>query len=686
MVMESGNNTVLGAVHGRVVQAGAVHGGITLSTPPRPPPLPRQLPAAPASFTGRDAELSRLSDVLDSTSETVVVAAITGSGGIGKTSLALHWAYQHLDRFPDGQLFVDLRGVAPAGEPLPPSVVVRGFLSALGVDPDPVDPQTQAASYRSAVADKRILIVLDNAHDTAQIVPLLPGSPTCTVLITSRDRLHGATVTHGARPFALDVLSDAEARALLVRRVGAERVDAEPDAVAELVLCCAGLPLALSIVAARAAARPGFPLRVWSDELRDVTTRLTAFDDSEAAASLPATLSWSCAALDADRAGVFELVGSAPGPDIGVLAAASLTGLPVDRVASALRDLERASLVQQHVPGRYRMHDLIRLYADEQAHRNLNRTERRAALKRLVAHYTRTADRLLRSEASYAAACEWLEAEHACLSAAQRTSAALGWHRAVWKLAWVLDTFFYRRGHVDDQLATCLAGLTAAEHLGNPDSRAKAHRLLGGAYLRANRHQEALDHLDRALSLAERSGNRPGQAKIHQALARAREQDGDHQRALEHADRALRLHDELGNVVGRARALDQVGCLLALLGRHESARTSCRAALSLFRELGDRHGEANTMDSLGTLAHLVGDHDQAVSHYEQALVLFRDLDQAFHEANTLTRLGEAAAERHDHEHARSAWQEALRLHRAQHRADDAALVERRLDECGPTDR
>src|SRR4051794_20421113 len=244
-------------------------------------PLPRQLPAAPRGFTGRGGDLAALGQALEAAGQaTVVITAVAGMGGVGKTWLATQWARQNVDRFPDGQLFVDLRGFAPDARPVEPTRALRGFLDALGVPPTavPADPDAQAALYRSLVADRRMLVILDNARDTAQVAPLLPGGPGCAVIVTSRDRMAGLVAAHGTTPVALDVLDDGDARALLSARLGEQRLAAEPEAVAELLARCSGLPLALAVVAARARLRPDTPLATLAVELRDANARLGALD------------------------------------------------------------------------------------------------------------------------------------------------------------------------------------------------------------------------------------------------------------------------------------------------------------------------------------------------------------------------------------------------------------------------
>ena len=425
------------------------------------PVIPRQLSAPSRLFTGRAAELSRLTAALDEHERSpgqAAIWAISGAGSVGKTSLVLHWSHRNLDRFPDGQLWVNLRGFDPSGVPMSSELAVRGFLAALGADPaaSAVGLEGHVGLYRSLVAGKRMLVVLDNARDSDQVIPLLPGSPGCMVLVTSRRQLAGLVIGHGARLLHLDVLPEGDARDLLARHIGAGRMDAEPDAVAELLSCCAGLPLAISSVAARAVAHPGFPLAALAADLRDAATRLDALETGDQNASVRAVLSWSYQVLDPETATVFGLMGLAPGPDISLSAAASLTMLPTARLRLVLRDLESSSLVQQHVPGRYRMHALLRLAAADQVSRDQPAGARTAALRRVTDFYLHTAVAGLRwlsaggppidlgepavgcvppPLADQAAAVEWFDAEYACLLAARDLAVAEGWHSRAWQLA-----------------------------------------------------------------------------------------------------------------------------------------------------------------------------------------------------------------------------------------------------------
>ncbi|MBM7857313.1 DNA-binding SARP family transcriptional activator/tetratricopeptide (TPR) repeat protein [Lentzea nigeriaca] len=683
-------------------------------------PVPRQLPALPRWFTGRDAELARLDQALTTEPEedplprgsssgtpasaTVMISAIGGAGGTGKTWLALAWAHHHLDRFADGQLFVDLRGFSPTQEPMASEVAVRGFLDALGIDSGriPADLDAQAALYRTLVAGRRMLIVLDNAATADQIVPLLPGSPTCTVLVTGRTRLASLIDRHGTRHLTLDVLDRTEARALLAARLGASRAAAEPAAVDELVELCGGYPLALSIAARNAATRPGLPLAEVAGELRELGLQVLDHD-SDPAASLPTVLSWSLRRLTDEQRTVFALLGIAPGPDTTLPAVIALTGLPPARARKALSALEEASLLERRPHGRYAMHDLIRAYATTTAH-DLPGDLRETALVRVMdfhLHTAHAADRLLDPHRHLlkapdppvagvhphplpdaAAAIAWLEVEHATLLATQRAAVALSRHHVVWHLARTLDTFHLRRALLRDALAAWRAAVDAAAHLSDPAARSLAHRFLGRVCSRLGLHEEATCNLNRAIDLAKRHRDLTGQAHTHQALAAAWERRGDDRRALDHARHALDLYRTLDHQEWEADALNLVGWYAARLSEFDTALDHCRGALALHRRHRHPDGEAAALDSLGFIAHHTGEHWKAVKRYHRALTIFRSLGNTYEVADTLDHLGHPHAALGQHDQARKAWQEALELYRQQGRGDAAARVRRQLDGLG----
>jgi tetratricopeptide (TPR) repeat protein len=620
--------------------------------------------------------------------------------------LALRWAYQVIDRFPDGQLFVDLHGFSPTGELMAPETAVRGFLDALGVAPAriPTDLDAQAALYRSLVADRRMLIMLDNAGTADQVVPLLPGGR-CTVVVTSRNHLRGLVARHSACPMHLDVLTDTEAHTLLANALGSDRTATDEQAVAELIRLCGGFPLALRLIAARAAADPHLPLQDTVAELRALG--MDALDSEDPTASLPAVLSWSLHYLTDEQRTLFGLLGIAPGPDTTVPAVVSLTNLPAARARKALSALEDTSLIQRRVQGRYAMHDLVRHYAASTAH-DLPDSVLDEALVRVMdfhLHTAHTANRLLNphrqlvlpdppapgvrphSLPDTAAATAWLDDEHATLLATQRTATALGRHPVVWHLALTLDVFHIRRGHRHDALDAWRAALSAASHLLDPATRSRAHRNLGHACSRLGLHDEAAGHLDRALDLAVRHHDTAEQAHTHRALAIAWERRGDDRRAQEHARHTLDLHRSLDLPGGKADALNAVGWFAARLGDFDTGRDHCRAALGLHRHHHNPAGEADGLDSLGFIAHRTGCHRQAVEHYQHALTLRRALGDAYEVANTLANVGHPHAALGQPGQAYEVWWEALVLYREQGRDDDAERVHRQLhslDSGAPT--
>ena len=357
--------------------------------------VPRQLPAGVAHFAGRTAQLAELQawrHEAASAGGAAKVLVIGGTAGAGKTALAVHWAHHSAEEFPDGQLYVNLRGFDPSGTPVAPGDALRWFLGAFGVSeeqiPDSVD--AQAALYRSVLAGKQVLVILDNARDAAQVRPLLPGSQTCLAVVTSRARLPGLAATEGARLVQLDVLTADEAHELLASRLG-ERARAEADAAQQLTEACSRLPLALSIVAARVAARPYLPLADLARELADAQGRLEALDAGDPVASIRAVFSWSCEQLSAPAARMFRLLGLHGGPDVTVAAAASLAGVNRGEAAAAVAELADTHLIAEHAPGRYAVHDLLRAYAAYLARTTDSEADRREAVHRVLDHYLHTA-------------------------------------------------------------------------------------------------------------------------------------------------------------------------------------------------------------------------------------------------------------------------------------------------------
>jgi hypothetical protein len=374
-----------------------------LSPLPESAAVPAQLPRDVAGFAGRGEQLARLDELLAPAAGrrpgAVVISAVSGTPGLGKTALVVHWAHRVKHRFPDGQLYVNLGGFDPGGRVMAPAEAVRGFLDALGVSAEQIPPSldAQACLYRSLLDGRRVLIVLDNARDAEQVRPLLPGTPTALVVVTSRNQLTSLVAIDGAHPLMLDLLTEDEARELLACRLGPDRIAAEPEAVQQIIACCARLPLALTIAAAR-AEQSGFPLTALAAELDKATGRLDALDAGDPVSQVRTVFSWSYTALTPPAARLFRLLGLHPGTDISTAAAASLAAHPPAETRRLLAELTRASLLTEHAPGRYTFHDLLCAYATDLTHTHDPADQCHAALGRIRDHYlhpAHTAARLL---------------------------------------------------------------------------------------------------------------------------------------------------------------------------------------------------------------------------------------------------------------------------------------------------
>jgi DNA-binding SARP family transcriptional activator len=653
---------------------------------PSSPVVPRQLPAAAGDFAGRQRELASLTELLDDGADGwPVIVTVSGAPGIGKTALALHWAHQVQQRFPDGQLYVNLRGFDSTPAPVPPGEAIDALLESIGVAASqiPARGDSRAAMYRSLLAGKRLLVVLDNARDEAQVRPLLPGSAGCLVLVTSRTELAGLVAAEGARPVRLDVLTEPEARQLLVGRLGARRVTAEPDAAAELASMCGHLPLALAIAAARAATRPALPLAALVDELRGTRHRLDALDVGDEATNIKAVFSWSYRLLSEPAARMFRLLAAHPGPDVSAAAAAAIAAGPAQQARAALAELARASLAQEQAPGRFSLHDLLCNYAAQLA----DKAEYNSAARRALDYYLHTAhaamglvypaqrhphhqrvaveplgsDSAPESFADAGQAWEWLQAEHQALVAACAAAADGGHDDLAWRLAAVVGPHFAHRGHYADLERSQRTSLMAADRLGDDALRAAALRSLGDALADLGSLEEARGHLHDALRLYRKLGDQYGQAHCHTGLSRVAESQGDYAQSLQHSQHALRLFRALADLAGEARALNAVGWDNALLGNTGRALSYCTRALRLHRDAGDRNGEAVTLDSLGFSHHQAGRHGLAVEFYRQALDAYTDTGHRYFRAQTLIHLADAHAANGTPQDARDCWQQAAEI-------------------------
>ena len=654
--------------------------------------VPGQLPHAAAHFVGRGAELAALDTLLDQLNGgAIVISAIAGTAGVGKTALAIHWAHRVADRFPDGQLYVDLHGYDPA-QPMPAADALAGFLRSLGVPGQDIPPGEDecAARYRSLLAGKRMLVVLDNAGSVDQVRPLLPGSLASTAVVTSRDALAGLVARDGATRLDLDLLPMADAVGLLRALIGT-RVAAAPDAAAELAAQCCRLPLALRVAAELAIRHPGVPLAELTGELADLRKRLdllAAGGDHRTA--VRAVFSWSYQHLDADAARTFRLLGLHPGPRFEPYAAAALTGITVERARHMLDVLARAHLIHIASLGRYGMHDLLRAYARELADGD---SDEHQALTRLFDHYLHTAaaamdtlhpaDRHWRPRiptpatpvppvTGAAAARGWLDAEQATLVAITVHAAEHGWSAHATQLADTLFRYLDYGGHYPEAVIIHSRARIAARQAGDTAAEAAALNALGLVAFHQGRCQQSAGHLESALALFRQTGDRTGQARVLSNLGVVSYLQGRYAEASRWWQQSLAAHCENGDQAGEATALVNLGLLDMRQGRYQQASGRLLNSLALARTTGNRATESTALVNLAEVSLRQGAYQYAAGQLQQALCLSRETGDRNHEASALTTLGEVCQQLGRYEQAVGHLQKALSLSRkAGNREDEA---------------
>jgi DNA-binding SARP family transcriptional activator/tetratricopeptide (TPR) repeat protein len=576
--------------------------------------LAAQLPVGVAGFVGRQAQFDRL----DEPSE---ITVLHGTPGVGKTSLALRWAHARADRFPDGQLYVDLHGFSAGGAVTDPGAALRGFLEAFGVPAQriPLDVEDRAALYRSHLAGRRVLVVLDNARDAEQVRPLLPGTPTARTVVTSRSRLAGLQVAYAARTIALDLLDGPEAVRLVADRIGVVRAAREPDALREMIGRCAGLPLALAVLASRIVMRPDTPLAVLAGELREDGSTLDALASDDPAIDARTVFSWSLQSLSQAGAHLFRLLGLQFGNDISVPAVASLAALPVAQTRRLVQELLGAQLLSERRPGRYAMHDLLMEYARELADEE-NAAERRAAEARLFDHYLHVshAARLQMTPiyryltlpapapgvqvvpiADYEAARIWFTVEYPVLAVAVRRALTLELPTVAWRLSWAFGKFQQQNGNGKD----------------------------------------GIDDGQLVLDAVVRAGDRAGEAYLRHNLAVTFNRMGQSDLARRMAEEACRIQEEIGNVAGEALSLTALGVIADYVGEPALARRCHERAVKLNRLAGNRLGEGNALNSMAWLACTVGNFREAVDCGHLALEALTDHDAVILRAATWDTIG-----------------------------------------------
>ncbi|MEU6246589.1 tetratricopeptide repeat protein [Glycomyces sp. NPDC047010] len=664
--------------------------GTSLTTPAADWPA-RALPAGDRAFTGRGEELRRLDRLLRGHRKDAAVAVLTGTGGVGKTALAVHWARSRAVRaaFADGCAYLDLNGYAEA-PPVTPEQAMTRLLEQLGTDPQalPADPAALSAQYQESLRGRRILVVLDNAHAEPQVRPLLPAGPGCLAVVTSRNRLDGLHATRsGVTDLALDALTGAEADALLRSLLGRLAVKgAGGDEIAAFTAACGRLPLAIHIAAAnylthhsRTASIGEYAETLAADRLGHLQVGPTDPSTSVAAAM---DASYQHLTPAAQRA--YRLLGLHPGPDFTAAIAASLTGQGPADTAAALLELTRANLLAEGARGRFAFHDLLRDHAVLLG-RSGSEAERLEAMRRLLDHYVHTAypAALLIQPSTHElavplaepapgaapetladrdAAVAWFEAEHPGMTATAIRQAPGAFDAQVWQSSWALFGFFSVRGRLRDHLALCRTALAAAERLGSIAAQANTLRALAWSETRLGRFDESRAHLLRALELSAGTGDLIGRAATYHSLAGLAGQQGRHAEGLDHSRRVLELFTTAGSPVGIARGLNAVGWFHAQLGDYPEALDHCERALAAARGLEPGHRapmEAMTWDSLGLIHFRLGNHDEARSYYLRALARDRELGEHLDAAHALTSLGDLHLASGHPAAACTAWQQAL---------------------------
>jgi DNA-binding SARP family transcriptional activator/uncharacterized protein HemY len=678
--------SALTEVAGALTEVAGALTGLAGSNPE--PVIPRELPAPVAHFAGREAEIAELTALLDKTAGqvpgTLVISAIGGTGGVGKTALAVHWAHQIAGQFPDGQLHVNLRGY-DLEQPVTVADALARFLRALGVPREdiPPDEDERAAWYRTRLAGKRMLIVLDNARSAEQVRPLLPGAPSCLVVVTSRDALAGLVARDGAARLDLDLLPLEEAVSLLRALIG-PRADADPEAAALLAQQCSRLPLALRVAAELAGARGDVPLADLVDELGDEQQRLSLLDaGGDPRTAIRAVFSWSYRHLDTGTARTFRLASLHPGPDFSPHAAAALTSATLEDSSGVLDLLARVHLIQQAREGQYSMHDLLRAYARDLASAYDGEDGQHAALTRLLDYYLHSAaaamDFVYPAErhrrprvppaatpapavAEPAAARGWLDAERANLVAITTHAATHGWPAHATQLADTLFRYLAAGSYCQDAITIYTHAGVAARQADDLAAEANSLDHIAGVYFLQSRYQQAADHLGQALALFRQIGDHGRAADMLSNLVVICLAQGRYQEASTLNAQALDTYRQAGDLTGEMKCLGNLGNIEVWQGRYPQAARHHRQALAIARKLDDHYTERPALLALGETLMRQGDLSQADSYLGQALTLCRETSDRYYLAKALTRTGDVRVRQGRHQEARDHLQEALALY------------------------
>lgn len=653
---------------GDVVQARDVRGGVHFHpvAAPEAGEIPRQLPADVRGFVDRLGDLARLDLILagdEADAKASALCVIAGTAGVGKTSLAVHWAHRVLGDFPDGQLYVNLHGYDP-GSPVAPGEALDRFLRALDVSSSaiPTDVEDRAALYRSRLAGRRVLIMLDNASSVGQVRPLLPGTRGCVVLVTSRSRLSGLVARDGAHRLTLAMLPEPDAVALIHRVVSDYRAADDMAELTELSRLCARLPLALRIAAERAAGRPTMPLRELINDLRDESVlwdALTAGDDDESDA-IRTVFAWSYRALTSEVSQLFRLLGLHPGSDFSAWAAAALADVPLGKARRLLDELVGAHLLEQLSFDRYQFHDLLRAYAIDQMRHHKDAIISGVALRRLLLWYLRMADAALTAIvptarhfvhaisgnaherlafSGYDEAIRWYEEERANLVAAVRAADEAAMHDIAWQIPATLHRIYANRNHFDDWSVTTTIALGAVRHVGDRAGEAEILESLGKMHIQSRQLDKGIEYHQAALAIRQEIGDRIGETSSVNGIGLAMLRDHRLVEARSYFEHTHVLALALGDRTWEAIAVNNIANVFLELGQLDEAQEYVQRGLTHYRELGDRGAEGDALRCVSQIQRTLGNLLEATQAIEAALDIARELDNRTWEAWWLVELG-----------------------------------------------
>lgn len=700
---------VLRELHTAILRDGPAPAGsgpsFVAAEPAFPRRVPAMLPRANTRFTGRTDQMRLLDGYLQAAEGTAGLAVVTGMGGVGKTALSVSWAHRVAHRFPDGQLYFNLRGFDPLAPGADPSAVLGEALVALGVEAHqlPAGLDERIGWYRTVLAGRKVLVVLDNARDAAQVRPLLPVAPGSFTLVTSRDRLAGLDATEGADAVPLELLSDADAWALLVRRIGMDRAIAEERAVLRIVASCGRLPLALTLIGAWAAAHPQFSLASLADRLDTTTNVFRVLTSTDLASDPRSVFACSYQALGGRAARAFRLFGLHPGPDLTVASMASLMGVPPADAEAALHELADVHLVDQPSEGRYTMHDLLRSYAAERFKDEVAENERAAAEARLTDYFIHSASaadqRLMfhgstidvgepdpgvtpETIADLHAAANWFSTEYEVLLGLLRRESALGGDRRFWRLAWCTAGYMMDRSFGADLIETQTAALAAAERAGDGFGQVISLGYLSAGLMLHGDQEQAARLIEHAMALADDVEEPWAKGFVAFGIAVHAAREGDDAETVRYAAKALDLFEEAGDRIWAYRASWVVGWHTAELGDLDAARTRYDQLMAASLEVGAPLAVAHTNLGYGHVAHLDRRFDDALRHYALAREGFKEYGQEANVAHADELVGDVLASLGDEAGATARWRAAEAVYGEYRAHHEFERVRRRLDGIG----